>query len=230
MNAHTLRTFDVELESLRSRALKMGGLVEQQFARAMEGLYVGNCFQLEAVIRDHARVNEMEKELDLACSQMIAGHEPMALDLRMIVAVLKSIAELQRIGEKARKIARLGIALHERPATGPEIALGYGAEQSLRMLRGSLDAFSRLDVDLAAATMQLDARVDSECAAITQQIGKHMREDRQDIPSLIDLHAIASAIEGIGDHARNIAQHVVHTVEGYGARYAPTLASAGVAA
>ena len=111
MNDHTSKNFDLELESLRTRVLQMGGLAAQQVRRAIDGLYSGDTPLLEAVIRDDDRVNQMEIEIDALCNQVIAKRQPTAIDLRMIVSVLKAISDIERVGDKARKIARLGISI-----------------------------------------------------------------------------------------------------------------------
>ncbi len=116
MSDHTSKNFDLELESLRTRVLQMGGMVEQQVRRAIEGLYSGDQPLLENVIRDDDRINQMELDIDTLCNTVIAKRQPTAIDLRMVVSVLKAIADLERVGDKARKIARLGISLSNQPA------------------------------------------------------------------------------------------------------------------
>ena len=144
---HTSKVFDLELESLRTRVLQMGGLVEQQVRRAIDGLYGGDTPLLEAVIRDDERVNRMEVEIDALCNQIIAKRQPAASDLRMIVSVMKAISDIERVGDKARKIARLGISIASQSSGGMlNIELGHMSETALRMLRLSLDGFARLEV------------------------------------------------------------------------------------
>ncbi|MQY52311.1 phosphate signaling complex protein PhoU [Rhodocyclus tenuis] len=220
MNEHTSKNFDLELENLRTRVLQMGGLVEQQVRHAMEGLHEGDTTLLESVIREDHRVNEMENELDLACNQVIAKRQPTAIDLRMIITVLKSISDLERIGDKARKIARLGVTLQEQhAATAPSIELNHICDLALSMLRTALDAFARLDVHAAAETMHLDETVNSEYQAVIRQLITYMMEDPRTISSALDIMAIAKAIERIGDHAKNISEYVVYMVKGFSVRH-----------
>jgi len=222
MNEHTSKNFDLELENLRTRVLQMGGLVEQQVRRAMEGLHDGDTALLETVIRDDNRVNQMENELDLACNQVIAKRQPTAIDLRMIITVLKSISDLERIGDKARKIARLGVVLHDQHTSGaPQVELNHIADLALSMLRSALDAFARLDVSAAAETLHLDETVNTEYQAVVRQLITYMMEDPRTISSALDIMAIAKAIERVGDHAKNIAEYVIYMVKGFSVRHVP---------
>jgi len=220
MNEHTSKTFDLELESLRTRVLQMGGLVEQQVRKAMEGLYAGDIPLLQTVIRDDSRVNQLEIELDTACNQVIAKRQPTAIDLRMIITVLKSINDLERIGDKARKIARLGTALYDQHASSaPDVALDHIAELTLKMLRTSLDAFARLDAIAAAEVLHLDETVNAEYQAVVRQLITYMMEDPRTISRSLDIMGIAKAIERVGDHAKNIAEYVIYLAKGVNVRH-----------
>ena len=221
MSDHTSKNFDLELESLRTRVLQMGGLAEQQVRKAMEGLYSGDHPLLENVIRDDERINQMEIEIDALCNQVIAKRQPTAIDLRMIVSVLKAIADLERIGDKARKIARLGIALSKQPVVSPlNVELTHMADTALKMLRLSLDGFARLDISLGTEAMHLDASVNSEYQAVARQLITYMMEDPRTITRSLDILSIAKAIERVGDHATNIAEYVVYMVKGLNVRHA----------
>ena len=221
MNEHTSKNFDLELESLRTRVLQMGGLAEQQIRRAIEGLYGADTPLLERVVRDDDQINQMEVEIDALCNQIIAKRQPTAIDLRMIVSVLKTIADLERVGDKARKIARLGISLAGQPSINAlNIELSHLAETALKMLRLSLDSFARLDMNLVSETMRLDETVNTEYQSITRQLITYMMEDPRTITRALDILSIAKAIERIGDHATNIAEHVVYMVKGLNVRHA----------
>ena len=220
VNDHTSKKFDLELENLRTRVLQMGGLVEQQVRKAMEGLSAGDLPLLEAVIRDDNRVNQLEIELDAACNQVIAKRQPTAIDLRMIITVLKSTSDLERIGDKARKIARLGTVLHDQHAASiPDVELSHISELSLRMLRASLDAFARLDVNAATEVLRLDETVNTEYHALIRQLITYMMEDPRTITHSLDIMAIAKAIERVGDHAKNIAEYVIYMIKGLDVRH-----------
>jgi len=220
MAEHTSKNFDLDLEKLRTRVLEMGGLVEQQVRKAVEGLYSGNTALLEAVIRDDARVNAMEVEIDALSNQIIAKRQPTAIDLRMIVSVLKAVSDLERVGDKARKIARLGISLANASTPGAlNIEMSHMAETTLKMLRLSLDGFARLDVNMVTEALFLDESVNAEYKAIARQLITYMMEDPRTITRSLDIMSIAKAIERIGDHASNIAQYVVFMVKGVNVRH-----------
>jgi len=221
MSDHTSKNFDLELENLRTRVLQMGGLAEEQVRKAMEGLDTGDHPLLETVIRNDVLINEIEIDTETSCYQIIAKRQPTANDLRMIVSVLKAISDLERVGDKARKIARLGIALTNHPSVGSlNIELNHMAETALKMLRLSLDGFARLDVSLATKAMHLDSLVNTEYLAVTRQLITYMMEDPRTITRSLDILSIAKAIERIGDHASSIAEYVIFMVKGLNVRHA----------
>ena len=221
MSDHTSKNFDLELESLRTRVLQMGGMAEEQVRKSIEGLYNGDVAALESVIRDDALVNQMEVEIEASCNQIIAKRQPTAIDLRMIVSVLKAISDLERIGDKARKIARLGNTLCQHPNAGTlNVDLGHMAETALRMLRLSLDGFARIDLKLVSESLQLDTVVNTEYQSVTRQLITYMMEDPRTITRSLDIMTIAKAIERIGDHAVNIAEYVVYIAKGLNVRHA----------
>ena len=221
MNDHTSKNFDLELESLRTRVLEMGGMAEQQVLKSIEGLYSGDRPLLEAVIRDDDRINQMEIEIDALCNQVIAKRQPTAIDLRMVVSVLKAISDLERVGDKARKIARLGISLANQSTGGTlNVELTHMAETALKMLRLALDGFARLDVSLVTEAMRLDAQVNAEYQSVARQLITYLLEDPRTITRSLDIMSIAKAIERIGDHATNIAEYVIYMVKGFNVRHA----------
>lgn len=221
MNDHTSKNFDLELESLHTRVLEMGGMAEQQVLKSIEGLYSGDRPLLEAVIRDDDRINQMEIEIDALCNQVIAKRQPTAIDLRMVVSVLKAISDLERVGDKARKIARLGISLANQSTGGTlNVELTHMAETALKMLRLALDGFARLDVSLVTEAMRLDAQVNAEYQSVARQLITYMMEDPRTITRSLDIMSIAKAIERIGDHATNIAEYVIYMVKGFNVRHA----------
>ena len=219
-NHHTSKNFDLELESLRTRVLQMGGLAEQQVRRAIDGLYSGDTPLLEAVISDDDRVNQMEIEIDALCNQIIAKRQPTAINLRMIVSVLKAISDIERVGDKARKIARLGISIASQPSGPLNVELNHMTETALRMLRLSLDGFARLDLALVTEAVRLDEQVNAEYRGVARQLITYMMEDPRTITRSLDILTIAKAIERIGDHATNIAEYVVYMVKGLNVRHA----------
>ena len=223
-NEHTSKKFDAELEAIRSRVLQMGGLVEQQITRAMEVLANGDIAQADQVIADDHRVNALEVGIDDDCTHIIAKRQPTASDLRMVMAVIKTITDLERIGDEAQKIARMAKQLHQSDARmSPLLAdIRYACNIALDMLKTSLDAFARLDVSGAAKVVRQDEEVDERFRAILRQLVTFMMEDPRTISASIDILFIAKAIERIGDHAKNMSEYVVYLVKGKDVRHTST--------
>ena len=220
MAEHTSKQFDAELESVRSRVLQMGGLVEEQIIRAMEALAAGDMAMIDKVIADDHRVNAMEVELDELCSHIIARRQPAAVDLRLLITVIKTITDLERIGDEAEKIGRMAKLIHTAERLHmPRMDLSHVAERALGMLRQSLDAFARLDVSEAMRVVKQDSEVDDAFRAIMRQLITFMMEDPRTITRSLEILFIAKAIERIGDHAKNMAEYVIYMVKGRDVRH-----------
>jgi phosphate transport system protein len=220
MAEHTSKQFDAELENVRSRVLQMGGLVEEQIIRAMDALAAGDMAQIDKVIADDHRVNAMEVELDELCSHIIARRQPAAVDLRLLITVIKTITDLERIGDEAEKIGRMAKLIHTAERLHmPRMDLSHVAERALAMLRQSLDAFARLDVSEAMRVVKLDSEVDDAFRAIMRQLITFMMEDPRTISRSLEILFIAKAIERIGDHAKNMAEYVIYMVKGRDVRH-----------
>ncbi|MBL8487821.1 MAG: phosphate signaling complex protein PhoU [Rhodocyclaceae bacterium] len=220
MNEHIVKQFDAELESIRTRVLQMGGLVEQQIVRAMEGLGNGDALLLEQVVNNDHRVNRLEVELDEACVHIIARRQPTAVDLRMIMTVVKTITDLERIGDEAKKIAKVARRLHGDDAGfAPHIELRHVADIAVGMLKKALDAFARIDLTASAQVVRQDKEVDSEFKGIMRQLITFMMEDPRTISRSLDLLFIAKSIERIGDHAKNVSEYVVYLAKGRDVRH-----------
>jgi phosphate transport system protein len=220
-NEHISKKFDAELEAVRSRVLQMGGLVEQQINRAMEVLSNGDLELADKVIADDHRVNALEVAIDDDCTHIIARRQPTASDLRMVMAVVKTITDLERIGDEAQKIARMAKKVHESNISlGNRLAdVRYAANIATDMLKTSLDAFARLDLSGAAKVVKQDEEVDQRFRAILRQLVTFMMEDPRTISASIDILFIAKAIERIGDHAKNMSEYVVYLVKGKDVRH-----------
>jgi phosphate transport system protein len=217
---HISRQFDADLEGLRTRVLAMGGLVEQQVVRAMDGLESGDIPMLELVIAKDREVNRHEVELDEACNNVIARRQPAAVDLRMIMTVVKTITDLERIGDEAKKIAKMARDVHRSETRSvPSVDLRHPAEIAVAMLRKSLDSFARLDANASAEVVRQDREVDAGFKAAMRQLITYMMEDPRTISSSLDLLFIARSIERIGDHAKNISEYVVYLVKGRDVRH-----------
>ncbi len=221
MSDHTHRQYDVELESIRTRVLQMGGYVELQVVKALEGLLDGDVHTIDLVIDNDQRVNDLEVELDESCSQIIAKRQPTASDLRTILSVSKVVTDLERIGDEAKKIAKMAKVVHEADAiaTSPRVQLRHVGNLSIALLRKSLDAFARLDMSAAAEVVKQDKEIDIEFKSVMRQLITFMMEDPRTISRGIDIMFAAKAFERIGDHAKNIAEYVVYLVKGRDVRH-----------
>ena len=220
MSEHISKRFDAELEDVRTRVLQMGGLVEEQIRRAADALVTGDMVEIEAVQENDHRVNAMEVDLDEACSHIIARRQPAAGDLRLLIAVIKTITDLERIGDEAEKIARKAKLIYDAERMHmPRIEIRHVAGLALAMLRKSLDAFARLDVKAAQEVVQQDDAVDSEFRSILRQLITFMMEDPRTISRCLEVLFVAKALERIGDHSKNMAEYVVYMVEGRDVRH-----------
>jgi phosphate transport system protein len=220
MSEHISKQFDAELEGVRTRVLQMGGLVEQQIIKAIEGLSSGDLALIEKVIEDDHRVNSLEVELDEACSRVIAKRQPAAGDLRLIIAVIKTITDLERIGDEAEKIARMAKLVHTAERINmPQLELKHVSGLALGMLRKALDTFARLDSKGAAQVVEQDELVDAEFRSILRQLITFMMEDPRTITRSLEILFVAKALERIGDHSKNMAEYVVYMVEGRDVRH-----------
>jgi len=220
MGQHISHQFDSELEDIRNKVLAMGGLVEQQINDAVKALAEGDVNLAETVVNKDIKVNAAEVAIDEECSHIIARRQPAASDLRLVVAVIKTITDLERIGDQAERIARMGIRLAdlERPKNGYVEVQNMGTHVA-EMVRGALDAFARMDVDSAIDVAKQDLKVDKEYDGIMRQVITFMMEDPRSITRMLDVVWTARAIERIGDHARNICEYVVYLVKGKDVRH-----------
>ena len=221
VSEHASKQYDLDLDSIRSRVLQMGGLVESQIRRALEALASGDRPLMDEIIANDHRVNGMEVALDGDCSQVIVRRQPAANDLRMILAITKIVTDLERMGDEAQKIARMARSIHERgPALLPHVVdVRHAAEVGLSMLRRTLDAFARLDCTAAADVIRDDAAIDSEFQSLLRQLITYMMEDPRTITTALEIVWIAKAIERIGDHAKNMAEQVIYIVKGTDIRH-----------
>ena len=218
---HLSKQFDADLEGLRSQVLQMGGLVESQILAAIEGFTSGNRELLDRVINNEPRVNGYEVTIDGDCSHAIVKRQPAASDLRMIMAISKTVTDLERMGDEAEKIARMSVRVHERdrPNVHRFGEIRHVGNIALQMLRQALDAFARLDAEQAARVVREDAAIDDEFSAIVRQLVTFMMEDPRTISTALEILWIAKAIERIGDHAQNMAENVIYIVKGTDVRH-----------
>jgi phosphate transport system protein len=218
---HTSKQFDIELEAIHAHVLQMGGLVESQIRLALEALISGDVELMDRVIADDHRVNALEVEIDESCNSIIARRQPAAGDLRTIMMVIKTITDLERIGDEAKKIARMGKLLAQKNRlTLPRYSeIKHAARLVLDMLRKSLDSFAQLDVASVAQVVRQDEQVDEEFHAIMRHLISFMMEDPRTISTALEILFVAKAIERIGDHAKNMSEYVVYMVKGRDVRH-----------
>lgn len=218
---HTFKQYDAELEAVRAKVLEMGGLVEQQIVSALESLVSSDSKLAESVILNDHRVNGLEVQIDEDCSHIIARRQPAAGDLRMIMMVVKTITDLERIGDEATKIARVTQKISESDRMfSPRYAEIKTMVALVRdMLRTSLDAFARLDMSKTVEVALKDEEVDEQFHVAMRQLITFMLEDPRTISMSLEVLFVAKAIERIGDHAKNIAEYVVYMVKGKDVRH-----------
>lgn len=218
---HIYKQYDAELEAVRSKVLQMGGLVEQQIVNALESLVSVNPKLAQEVMDTDQIVNKLEVQVDEDCSHIIARRQPAASDLRMIMMVVKTITDLERIGDEATKIARVTQKIYESDRMYKPRFNEIKTMVTLvrEMLRTSLDAFARLDVTKTVEVARQDEQVDEQFRAAMRQLITFMLEDPRTISMSLEVLFVAKAIERIGDHAKNIAEYVVYMVKGKDIRH-----------
>lgn len=218
---HSSKQYDLDLEGIRSQVLLMGGMVENQLREAVAAFRTGDLPQAQRVIDMDASVNRLEVTLDDACSHLIVKRQPAANDLRTVMATIKVITDLERIGDEATKIARAGQTIAARGVTSISHyeTVRVIAGNAVDMLHDALDAFARLDEQQAARIIAHDDVVDHEFRSIMRNLITFMMEDPRTISGALDTLWVAKAIERIGDHATNIAEYVVYIVAGTDIRH-----------
>jgi phosphate transport system protein len=223
---HTARAFDNDIDLLRSNVLKMGGLVERQVARAVDGIRMMDLGLVAEVLLDEEIVNRLHVRIDLMCNQVIARRQPIAVDLREIIAILHMINDLERIGDEAKKIA-LKVSRFQGKALPISLApVSAMADEACDMLRLALDAFVRHDTQISGALNERDRSLDGQRDSLIAELLSGMATSPDLIGSAMDMVMVVQSIERVGDHAKNIAEYVVNVVEGVDRRHEPSPRSA----
>ncbi len=217
---HISRRFNKDLEDLRNKVLTMGGLVETQLSKSIGALVTGDSELGLKVARDDYKVNNLEVDIDEECSRILATRAPAAGDLRLIVAIIKTITDLERVGDEAEKIGFLAskLAAMDRPTDSYRELRNLG-NHVLQMLRHAMNAFARLDAEASFAVVREDEQVDEEYEAIIRQCITFMMEDPKSIKRVMNVTWAARSLERIGDHAKNICEYVIYMVEGRDVRH-----------
>src|SRR6202453_2851391 len=220
LSHHISRRFNEDLEKVRNQVLQMGGFVEQQLHRAIRALVEGDSRLGEAVAADDHKVNGMELSIDEECSRILALRSPAAGDLRVIIAIIKTITDLERIGDEGEKIAYIAsrLATMEQPEDGYRAVKHLGRHVA-QMVHDALDAFARMDSQAALKTAQEDRMVDEEYDSIQRECITFMMEDSRTLRRALEIMWVVRALERIGDHAKNICEDVIYMVHGKDIRH-----------
>lgn len=220
LGQHISQQFNEELEDIRTRVMNMGGLVEQQLSDAIKALTTLDATLAEVVISNDFKVNALEVSIDEECTQILARRQPAASDLRLIIAVIKTITDLERIGDEAERIGRM--ALHFSESGGNNkmlVGIVHLGEMVLKMLHKSLDTFTRMDAEAAVEVARRDLKIDQEYESVLRGLMTYMMEDNRAIPVVVDMMWSARALERIGDRSKNICEYVIYLVKGKDVRH-----------
>ena len=217
---HISQQFNLELEEIKNHLLEMGGQVESQLSSSIQALVAADSELAQTVCLNDQQINNLEIDIDEECARILARRQPAASDLRLILGISKIITDLERIGDESKRIATRAIKLAENgQAPRGYVEIRHISETVRQMLNQSLDAFARLDVSLALKVAKTDAQVDMEYATAIRELITYMMEDPRSIGRVMDIIWSLRSLERIGDHARNIAEHVIYLVQGKDVRH-----------
>ena len=217
---HISQQFNEELEDVRNKVMQMGGIVEEQLGKAVRALVKGDTKLAEEVEANDYRVNRLEVDIDEECTHIVARRQPAASDLRLVMAVIKTITDLERIGDEAKRIARMAKEDHSGVLSQDiRHEMRHMGELVSEMLRTILDAFARMDVETAVKVVESDTRVDNKYVSITRQLITYMAQDPKMIPQILNILWAARALERIGDRCENIAEYIFYLVKGRDLRH-----------
>lgn len=217
---HISQQYNAELNEIRTQLAEMGGMVQRQVNDAIRSLIEADVERANRVVEGDHKVNRMEVSIDEECVRILARRQPAARDLRLVVVVTKAITDLERVGDEASKISRQAIALStEGTVSRGFVEIRHIGDKVSRMLRDALDAFARLDLDLAVKVVATDKTVDLEYNSAVREMITYMMEDPRRISRALNVLWSLRALERIGDHARNLAQYVVYLVRGEDVRH-----------
>ena len=220
LRGHISKRFDSELEDIRNLVLQMGGLVETQVNEGLRGLLEGDSACARKVVENDHEINRMEVEIDERCVEILARRQPAASDLRLVVAIIKTITDLERIGDQAEKLGRNQLELvGDGDSSSSYVSLENLGNRVSKMLHHALDAFARMNVDDAVKTIAMDEKINDEFDNLMRQLITHMMEDPRTIKNALRISWCARALERIGDHSINICEYVVFLVLGKDVRH-----------
>ncbi len=220
LGQHISRRYNEELEDIRSKVLRMGGLVEMQSVNAIKSLLERDRELAKKVVGQDHEINTMEVEIDEECTRVIARRQPAASDLRLVIAVIKVITDLERIGDEAEKIARYAKKLAKKDTiTDLHSELSHLSQLVLNILHDSLDAFARLDTEQAVKVFTQDSKINKEFDNLSRLVITHMIEEPRQIKNALRINWCARSLERIADHAQNICEYVIYLVKGKDVRH-----------
>jgi len=221
LTEHISQQFNEELEDVRSKVLQMGGVVEEQLARAVKAMVTADVELARQVVAGDATVNALEVEIDDECTRIVARRQPAASDLRLVMAVIRAINDLERIGDEVKRVAKMVDEVMEGTLEEDiRQEIEHMGNQVRTMLRQVLDAFARTDVKAAVAVARADKKVDMKYRAITRQLITYMAQDPRSIPTVLNVLWAARALERVGDRCQNLAEYVIYLVIGKDVRHA----------
>lgn len=218
---HTAHQFDIELNDVKHKVMSMGGLVESMVHNGLEALLTMDAELGRQVSEDDHRANQFELDIDEDCTRILARRQPAASDLRLVLTIIKTISDLERIGDEAEKLGRISVKLAGEPDVPPYYKdLRHLGDHVKTMLREALDAFTRMDVEAAFRTAAKDEAIDQEYGNISRLLISHMMENPRNVSYALDMSWCARSLERIADHACNICEYVIYLVEGKDIRHA----------
>lgn len=219
LNKHISGQFSAELEDIRNKVLAMGGLVERQLEQALDALGALDAELAQQVIDGDHRVNGMEVDIDEECTRIIAKRQPAASDLRLVIAISKTIADLERIGDACVRIAKAALEKRNNNQQPLLVSIESMGRHATRLLHSTLDSLARMDAESAIELHKEDAKLDKEYEGIIRQLITYMMEDPRSIPGILDVLWAARAVERVGDRCKNICEYVIYYVKGRDVRH-----------
>ncbi len=219
LGRHISGQFNEDLENVINHVMHMGGLVEKQLSDSLSAVHGADETLAKSVLAADYKINALEVSIDDECTRIIAKRQPAAGDLRLIMAIVKTIADLERIGDEAQKIARVALENFSGDQKALLLNLDNLGRKVLEFLQAALDAFTRMDVEAAVKTHQSDEKIDREYEALMRQLMTYMMEDPRSIPQIMTVIWSARALERIGDRCQNICEYIIYFVKGKDVRH-----------
>ena len=216
---HISGQFNEDLENVINHVMNMGGLVEKQLSDALASVYNSDEELAKRVHSNDYKINNLEVSIDDECTRIIAKRQPAAGDLRLIMAIVKTIADLERIGDEAEKIASVALESFSSDSKDLLMNLDNLGRNVLECLQATLDAFTRMDVEAAIKTHGNDDKIDREYEALMRQLMTYMMEDPRSIPNVLQVMWSARSIERVGDRCQNICEYIIYFVKGKDIRH-----------